>query len=142
MDESTFNPAKSRDTNPRGQPRSWLLGHYARSLPSERGEKAQPRSFCRLRRQTALWWDVRWRSKDGKRGEKLSTETGEVQLVSAPARVPGPHHRGSVGSASRRSQARRTGPECLEGPRSTSRSRFRGRSTYGQRDAVPLDSWA
>src|SRR5450755_3932945 len=58
MGSSTINHAKSGDTNPRGQPRSWLLELYSRSPPSQREEKAQPLNFCRLRRQTALWYTL------------------------------------------------------------------------------------
>ena len=53
---------------PRVDWRSWLLELYTRSLPSEREEKTQPRSFCRLRRQTALWYTLdedQWRGKRG-----------------------------------------------------------------------------
>jgi hypothetical protein len=31
---------------------------YARSLPGEREEKNSARNFCRLRRQTALWYTL------------------------------------------------------------------------------------
>src|ERR1022692_2155876 len=58
MDSSTINHANSGDTNPRGQPRSWLLELYIRSPPSQREEKAQLLNFCRLRRQTALWYTL------------------------------------------------------------------------------------
>src|SRR5271157_1173327 len=58
MDLSTFNHAKSGDTNPRGSWRSRRLELYTRSLPSEREEKTPPRNFCRLRRQTALWYTL------------------------------------------------------------------------------------
>jgi len=58
MERSTINHAKSGDTNPGGQPRSWLLKLYARALPSGREEKNSARNFCRLRRQTALWYTL------------------------------------------------------------------------------------
>jgi hypothetical protein len=43
--------------------------------------KNRPRSFCRLRRQTAHGLYVRRGQKDGKRDYKLSTETGQVQSL-------------------------------------------------------------
>jgi hypothetical protein len=58
MERSTINHAKSEDTNPRGQPRSWLPELYARALSSGREEKNSARNFCRLRRQTALWYTL------------------------------------------------------------------------------------
>src|ERR1035438_4849258 len=58
MNRSTLNDTKLGDTNPRGRWRSPLLGRYARSMPSEREEKDQPLNFCRLRRQTALWYTL------------------------------------------------------------------------------------
>src|SRR5271167_3250058 len=58
MDRSTFDHSKSGDTNPKGRWRSWLLEPYTRSLPSGREEKSRPPSFCRLRRQTALWYTL------------------------------------------------------------------------------------
>src|SRR5665213_2503032 len=58
MERSTINHAKSGDTNPGGQPRSWLLKLYARALPSGREGKNSARNFCRLRRQTALWYTL------------------------------------------------------------------------------------
>src|SRR5271168_3426907 len=58
MERSPFNHGKSGDTNPRGQPRSWLLELYTRSPPSRSEEKAQLRNFCRLRRQTALCYTL------------------------------------------------------------------------------------
>src|SRR5271169_4965200 len=58
MDRSTFDHSKSGDTNPKGRWRSWLQEPYTRSLPSGREEKSRPPSFCRLRRQTALWYTL------------------------------------------------------------------------------------
>jgi len=42
--------------------------------------KNRPRSFCRLRRQTAPVLYVRRGQRDGKRDYKLSTETGQVHF--------------------------------------------------------------
>src|SRR5450759_1302217 len=58
MYRSTVSHARAGDTNSRGRPRSWLLELYTRSLPSGREEKAQLLNFCRLRRQTALWYTL------------------------------------------------------------------------------------
>src|ERR1022692_962091 len=58
MQRSTINHVKSGDTNSRGQPRSSLSVLYNRSLPSQPEEKAQLQNFCRLRRQTALWYTL------------------------------------------------------------------------------------
>src|SRR5450631_2732735 len=47
-----------RIRSPGGQWRSWLLELYVRSPPSQSEEKTQQQNFCRLRRQTALWYTL------------------------------------------------------------------------------------
>src|ERR1017187_6992646 len=52
------NDTKLGDTNPRGRLRSPLLGHYARSMPSEREEKDQPltSAACGGRLRCGIGW--------------------------------------------------------------------------------------
>jgi hypothetical protein len=54
MKRSMMNPVKSGDTNPRGQPRSWLLELYVRSPPS--GREHGTSAACGG--QTALWYTL------------------------------------------------------------------------------------
>jgi hypothetical protein len=95
MDRSTLKHAMSGDTKLRGHTRSRFLGLHTRSLQSQSEEKSCG-SFCRPWRQTEPVLYVRRGQKDGKRGYKLSTETGQVQY---PKRKTGSHLR----SRSRRS---------------------------------------
>jgi len=74
----TPNQRISGATNLKGYLRSPLLELYTQSLQSRSKEKKGDENFYHLWRQTAPVLYVRRGQKDGKRGYKLSTETGQV----------------------------------------------------------------